>query len=392
MEEVSYNTTYNATDDYEYYYASTELDFSCWTLRIPDALCHNPSFVIVCLGYIYPFIAIFTTLANVFSFIVFTRYSYSATWMILAGIALADIMTALPPTGHYMYLFTFGNFRHSMHFVWCTSYFLVVEFLPLWFHTASILLTVMLCIQRYVFIYHPLHIKVHHSTKRNIFIIITAFLLAFLAHFHILIRLKSRTEEIDFVNATDNNSTYKDLSCNWSIDIGSTHETIHNVIYVIFIELIPCVLITAMTIKMVRKLQKSRTFYVHTATKDVHHHEASDGQSSTRQTTIMLVCIMILFMVAEIPYIIFLLFITAKRYIPNLFSNDKLYMMIVVQTLIVLLNCHLNFWIYCIVSKKMFRKSLKELCFCKKDEPENATSNFAELHPLTEKTPDHFPE
>lgn len=371
VDGVSYDIGNNATDEYEYYYYYYEHEIACLGLQLPDLFCQYPSFVVACWGYIYPFIAVFTAVFNIFSFIIFTRYSYSATWIFLAGITLADIMTALPPTAHYMYLYTFGNFRNIMPFGWCSTYFVAVEFFPLWFHTASIFLTVMMCIQRYVCVCYPFSARLYYSTRRTIAIVVSSFLLAFIVHFHLLIFLVNKTEDVILMTVENPNSTYTAVSCSWGLDITKTHSTVHNAIYIIFVELLPCTIITIMTITIIRRLRESQKFREKSTRndEDLRHHKAE-----SRQTTLMLVGIMVIFLVTEIPFVVLLLLITTRRYVEHFLTTNQLYIMAVIQTLVVLLNCHMNFWIYCTMSKS-FRRSMKKIFLCEKeDEPELNTS------------------
>jgi len=84
----------------------------------------------------------------------------TATNLLLAAMALSDMLTGLFPLPCFVYFYTFGANRDWVAYNWCAAYMLLIDRLPTVFHTASIWLTVALAVHRYICVCKP---QVNHS-------------------------------------------------------------------------------------------------------------------------------------------------------------------------------------------------------------------------------------
>lgn len=108
-------------------------------------------------GYIMPTLMSITSIFNTIIMVVLTRPKMrTATNTVLLGMAMCDMMTILLPSPFYLYYFTLGH--HHQPFWSPTSCFLFehgLETLPQLFHSASNWLTLVLALQRYIFVCRP---------------------------------------------------------------------------------------------------------------------------------------------------------------------------------------------------------------------------------------------
>lgn len=107
---------------------------------------------IVLFGFITPIFFLITVVANIIIVVVLSRPDMrTPTNQVLLAMAVADLLTLVFPVPWYLYLYTFGNYRHLLHPApWCYLYNYMMEALPAFFHTASIWCTILLACQRLV--------------------------------------------------------------------------------------------------------------------------------------------------------------------------------------------------------------------------------------------------
>ena len=107
-------------------------------------------------GYISPPVILLTIFTNTLICVVLLRRGMrTATNMLLAAMALSDMLTGLCPLPCFVYFYTFRANRDWIPYNWCTAYFILTDRLPTVFHTASIWLTVALAVHRYICVCKP---------------------------------------------------------------------------------------------------------------------------------------------------------------------------------------------------------------------------------------------
>ena len=108
-------------------------------------------------GFIMPTLMCVTSILNTIIIIVLTRPKMrTATNTVLLGMAVCDMMTILLPSPFYIHYFTL---EHHLQPAWspisCFLFEFGLETLPQLFHSASNWLTLVLALQRYIFICRP---------------------------------------------------------------------------------------------------------------------------------------------------------------------------------------------------------------------------------------------
>lgn len=108
-------------------------------------------------GYFMPVLILITMVANTLIIVVLSkRHMRTPTNTVLMAMALSDMLTLVFPAPWYFYLYTFGNYRSPMYqSATCHAYRFMHEIIPQYFHTASMWLTLVLAIQRYIYVCHP---------------------------------------------------------------------------------------------------------------------------------------------------------------------------------------------------------------------------------------------
>jgi len=107
-------------------------------------------------GYVSPPVILLTLITNSLICVVLLRRGMrTATNLILAAMALSDMLTGLCPLPCFIYFYTFEANRDWVPYRWCTAYVTLIDRLPTVFHTASIWLTVALAVHRYICVCKP---------------------------------------------------------------------------------------------------------------------------------------------------------------------------------------------------------------------------------------------
>jgi len=107
-------------------------------------------------GYISPPLILLIVITNSLICVVLLRREMrTATNLILAAMALSDMLTGLCPLPCFIYFYTLEANRDWVPYRWCAAYVTLTDRLPTVFHTASIWLTVALAVHRYIFVCKP---------------------------------------------------------------------------------------------------------------------------------------------------------------------------------------------------------------------------------------------
>lgn len=111
----------------------------------------------VIFGFIMPVFLIITFITNTLVVIVLAQpHMRNPTNTVLFAMAIVDICTLISPSPWYFYTYTLG---YSENFLYpptlCYSHQLMTDVIPIYFHTASIWLALLLASQRYIYVCHP---------------------------------------------------------------------------------------------------------------------------------------------------------------------------------------------------------------------------------------------
>lgn len=114
-------------------------------------------YAMVMFGYIMPVVLIITFITNTLVVMVlYQRHMRTPTNIVLFTMAIVDLGTLLSPSPWYLYIYTFGN---HIKFLYppaaCYAHHIMTDVIPIFFHTSSIWLALLLASQRYIYVCHP---------------------------------------------------------------------------------------------------------------------------------------------------------------------------------------------------------------------------------------------
>ncbi|CAH8474122.1 unnamed protein product [Heterobilharzia americana] len=107
--------------------------------------------------YVQPFVIFFTIITNCLTSVVLTHPKMrNSTNIILLGIAICDLLTVLLPLPVYLCFLTSNLFSENLTVFKGYTAFYLTTILPTVCHTSSIWLTVLLALQRFIYVQFPL--------------------------------------------------------------------------------------------------------------------------------------------------------------------------------------------------------------------------------------------
>ena len=310
---------------------------------------------IILQGYVIPPLTIIYLCIDVYMLTVFYRGRFNTpTHVILIAIAVAGMVNGWSICIPLLYFFTFGMYKEYVTYNWCLAYTALHTVIPTIAHCISLVLTVLLAVQRLVFIKMPFKAKTICS-QRNTIIAISAvvmygilFNIPYFYHFKISGKyMKSKTDPSKEIY----------VCMKYKPEVSSEVKTLLRIIFDKFIPTFSLVIISIFLISEIRKLSKNLKKLTN-MTKNSQRHK----QNRTLSLLTALVAMSVL--VVEVPGIIVSLIISYGD--SDLFSCN----ICVTQTtflifhIVILILYPSNFLIYCFVSEK-FRSAAVGFLPCK---------------------------
>lgn len=314
------------------------------------------------------FICIFGVVTNILNFIVLTRKTLKTEInTILATLAVSDglVMLVYVP---YAFDYAFNLNTSDERFTYGYALYLYVHAtLTQTFHTISIFLTIVLAFYRYVCICRNSLKKI--LLKKSNHLMLIACCMALLASIPLFLSLEINKQPVK----SSEGVTYYLLG---SSEFTRHHEKVFIWIYSVIIKLIPCIVLTFFSIKLVQVLLRVKRNIARNGIGSLHMSQRR--RSQTDHTTIMLLAVLILFLITEFPQGIFGLlsavlhrnfFVDCYQRLGKLTNVQDCRMkqnVIHFSTLgglfdfLALLNSSVNFILYCLMSKR-FREVFIEL-------------------------------
>ena len=314
-------------------------------------------------GYASPIVITLTIFLNtVIISIMSQERMRSATALPLMSIALSDMLTGLTRLPFLMHQYTFqGHLEHPSLF-WCHVFEPLMRTLPTIFHTASVWLNVSLAVHRYCRLLQNKYANIYIRSSFMVKTIICIFISATLFHLHRfflaeIIPIKARA----LIQPTGNGSTIIVQTCamryrEW---VGNVYFNVYYVCRAIFVQFIPCILLTVFTYLL------TRSFYERYSpirkTSDTNNVNSRKRIRNAQRTTFMLVVVLICFLVTEVPFTLLLIIVTFQNVLNlTLISYNCQKIAGYILNFLILLNFPCNFFIYCLLSKR-FRKGCLHL-------------------------------
>ncbi|XP_060579358.1 uncharacterized protein LOC132736275 [Ruditapes philippinarum] len=330
--------------------------------------------------YIWEILVIFVFLVNIIVIMVLlSRKMRNATNMILAAIAVSDSLTGLVTLPSYIMVYmrydplpenygdqgnysyndytpiylgndtTYGNDYYGSQMAQdgyslsknlCNGFMISKYFLSKSFHTISIFLTLFLGIQRYVSVAYPFKSHFLFSEGKTLIWCGVIFAVSPVLHSYHL----------------GSNKAVGGL-CQWELAESGCGAGCIYLWFAFFLRhLIPCVTLFVFTGLFIRHL--------HLGERNLRRMDSTASQLSrrvveNRRISIIVTAIVIVFLVPEIPYGIFLLYNAMQKTLDNgkgikLESNRAIHMS---YELLLVVSFHANFYIYTILNRR-FRKCL----------------------------------
>lgn len=241
------------------------------------------------------FICIFGVVTNILNFIVLTRKTLKTEInTILAALAVSDglVMLVYVP---YAFDYAFNLNTSDERFTYGYALYLYVHAtLTQTFHTISIFLTIVLAFYRYVCICRNSLKKILLKKSNHLMLIACCMALLVSVPLFLSLEINKQSEK------SSEGVTYYLLS---SSEFSRHHEKVFIWIYSVIIKLIPCIVLTFFSIKLVQVLLRVRRNIARNGIGSLHMSQRR--RSQTDHTTIMLLAVLILFLITEFPQGIF---------------------------------------------------------------------------------------
>lgn len=239
-------------------------------------------------------ISIFGLVSNVLNFIVLTRRCMrSEINAILAALAVSDGLVMLIYTPYaldYSFDLKSGDERFTYGYA---LYIFLHATLTQTIHTISIFLTILLAFYRYL--------CVCRNNTKKLFVNRLTPLMILLCVFATFISIPL------YLSLSINETTRKNVTIFY---VGSTellkhHETIYFIIYSVVIKLLPCLLLSFFSIKLIQVLLQAKRSAIKNG---ISSNLFQKRRTQSDRTTAMLIAVLILYLVTEFPQAIFGLF------------------------------------------------------------------------------------
>ncbi|ESO98421.1 hypothetical protein LOTGIDRAFT_95120, partial [Lottia gigantea] len=320
-------------------------------------------------GYISAVVCTFGIIANIVNIIVLTRKNMiSSTNTILMWLAVADLFTML---SYLPFIMRFYIFReedldrfNTRDYAWICFLMFHASF-GIVCHTVAIWLTIALAIFRYIYICMPTKGAIYCNVRRARIAIFLVYLLTVVICIPNYIINAISTDSLPPKQSLGPNGTnvsdksdifyYPSLRQSTTADVFIYQSNVY--IQSILVKLIPCFLLTTLTILLIHAMHKA--YRKRMRLKSQGRKAESDKHGEHNRTTGMLLAIVVLFMLTELPQGILTL-MTLFEPCLQFYVYNNLGDLVDVMALI---NNSINFVLYCTMSKQ-FRDTFVKV-FCK---------------------------
>lgn len=224
----------------------------------------------------------------------------------------------------------------------CRGFMLSKYFLSKWFHTTSIFLTLLLGVMRFISIAFPFFTPfAFSSVRRTAVCCMVIFLLSPVLHiFHL------------------SNEKAVDGQCQWELtEKGCESGCVYLWMVFLFRHCIPCITLIVFTVLFIRELNKGE---VSLRRMDIAKSQMSRRLIENRRIIVLVVSIVIVYLIPEVPYVVFLLYNAIDKTIQSnketIETNRLIHM---TYELLLVVSFHVKVYIYILFNKR-FYKTLKQ--------------------------------
>ena len=326
----------------------------------PDFTQHDPSSsgssemvaVTVIRHYILPIICSFGILGIILTVIVLSRKNMcTSTNCHLTALAIADllflVLLATRLIDNQLTPFTQSFYYFSIYMSYAVIFMLV-------FLMASIWLTVMLAVERYIAICQPfLAAKVCSVNNARLFIVLIYI-------FSLIVRIPAFCEQKVVTHFDPDTNTSITYVTTTSLNTNPTYQRIYPwVVNGFLMSIIPFLMLLILNVRLIWEVRKSTRYLQATMVMAAPGRSSGTAQKEELQITIMLISIIIVFFICQAPYVVYTAILSI-----NSFKYDSAGLLLFQNITIVVLalKSAVNFIIYCWFSEK-FWQTLKKI-FC----------------------------
>lgn len=304
-----------------------------------------PEYVRIINGFVIPVLAVVILITNAVVIAVFKRQkTYGASQAGLVGVAVSDTLTMLFPAPFYFVEYCL-QYQIPCEFVSLKNW--ISLFLPTITHTASIWLTLLLAIQRYMYVCHPFTARKVCTLRNTTVLIILTYILAILMHL-------SRFIVSKIVYISETNCVY------WFSEYIDVNAYLISYLFIriILIQFVPCISLIVLNAKMICGLRNITNKKIE---MNCNSENSSSAVKENMRVTIMIVCMAAITLLVELPvgiiqclYVdIYLSGATFDQY--NLQISER------IVNLLIILSYPVNFLLFCSMSSE-FKQTLKHMC------------------------------
>jgi len=311
-------------------------------------------------GYISVMVCVFGIVANIANVVVLNKkHMRTSTNVILKWLAVADLCTMMEYVPFALKFYVFKDPVIENLFVRSYSWMCYLLFhanFSITMHSVSIWLTIMLAIFRFLYIFFPSKGSYYCTIQHAKMVILVVYISAVLVCIpnYISNYWKATVQDI----GNEANVTLYTFTTRRD-GIFQSISDLNYWVQSILIKLVPCFLLTVLTILLISALRKAHKHHVQLKSQGMGKADVDSHHEHIR-TTAMLLAVVILFLVTELPQgILTLLMVFMEDLHKELYSplGDIL-------DIAALMNNAINFVLYCTMSKQFRDTFTDTFCRC----------------------------
>ncbi len=317
-------------------------------------------------GYVFPILVLITIVTTTLLSVVLLKENMrSPTNVLLVVISLSQLVTGLLVIPGKIYFITLGNSMEWVPASWCYAFDLTTKTLPMICRTAHIWLTVVLALERYVWVHHPIKAKQWCIIPNMLWATLMVYILTILFN----IKKFFDVEYTAVLAQSRQNASKIILTCmrvELQVKKAFLNSNSHYMVniswfwwHLIYANLIPCaallVLITLFIWALYNVQRQCETLLRQNQCEEWRRLMDSDC------TTLVVIAIISLVLLVTLPLAFLLFIIKLEVFMPHSFLEpEHLQTAFFSIELCFLLSYPLNFFIYLGISRS-FREKFKRL-------------------------------
>ncbi|XP_062575293.1 sex peptide receptor-like [Saccostrea cucullata] len=310
---------------------------------------HNTEISLPIYGYVTPVLCVIVLITNILFVTVFAKLKMnSPTHFVLRCMAVVDTLTIVLPTPTYIYVYTMKNYQEFIPFEVCYVWEYMTVYLPTITHTASIWLTTLLAVQRYICVSYPLNVRLWCGIKRTYFFVIFIFILATGCHL-------SRFFEYQFIKTKvpsllDPNKEVTTCFRSPSDFVHGVYVVAYSWVRAVAVNIVPCLaMIVFSTIMLVRirVAEKRRRTIRRRSTFGSGENEPRDS----RITTWLVILIVNSVCIVEMPIAAFYVMVATNLTRGENPISENSHTIEIILNLLVQVSYPIHFVLYCTMSE-----------------------------------------